>query len=57
MSDSPSTRIYVNKIENKITFRIKTGYYPEILTSETIKLLSIITKDANGDSLIIEYQK
>ena len=27
MSDSPSLRIYVNKIENKIAFRIKTGYY------------------------------
>ena len=27
MSDSPSLRIYVNKIENKIAFRIKTEYY------------------------------
>ena len=24
--------IYVNKIENRIMFEIKTGYYPELLT-------------------------
>ena len=27
--DNPSIRIYVNKIENRITFKIKTGYYLE----------------------------
>ena len=32
-------RIYVNKIENRITFEIKTGYYLELLTPETMKLL------------------
>ena len=31
--------IYVNKIENRITFKIKTGYYLELLTRDTIKLL------------------
>ena len=36
--DIPSIRIYVNKIENKITFRIKTGCYLELLIPETIKL-------------------
>ena len=25
-ADNPSIRIYVNKIENRITFRIKPGY-------------------------------
>ena len=30
--DNPSIRIYVNKIENKITFKIKDGYYFELLT-------------------------
>ena len=29
----------VNKIENKITFKIKTGYYLELLTPEVMKLL------------------
>ena len=30
---------YVNKIENRVTFKIKTGYYLELLTPETMKLL------------------
>ena len=29
--------VHVNKVENRITFKIKTGYYLELLTSETIK--------------------
>ena len=37
--DNPSIRIYVNKIENRITFVIKNGCYLELLTSETMKLL------------------
>ena len=40
--DNPSIRIYVNKIENRITFKIKTGYYLELLTHETIKLLEAL---------------
>ena len=47
--------IYVNKIENRITFKIKTGYYLELLTPETMKLLgstkSKITKDENGENV------
>ena len=30
-------RIYVNKIENWITFKIKTGYCLELLMPETMK--------------------
>ena len=37
--DNPSVKIYVNKIENRITFRIKNGYSLELLTPETMKLL------------------
>ena len=29
-TDDPAIRRYVNKIENKITFRIKKGYYLEL---------------------------
>ena len=36
----PPIRIYVNKIENWITFRIKTKYL-KLLTPETIKLLAL----------------
>ena len=34
-----SMKIYINKIENRVTFKIKTGYYLELLTSEATKLL------------------
>ena len=39
VTDNPPIRIYVNKIENRITFKIKTGYYLELLAPETMKLL------------------
>ena len=37
--DEPSVQIYVNKIENKITFKIKNGYSLQLLTPSTKKLL------------------
>ena len=53
--DNPPIRIYANRIENRITFKIKNGYYLELLTPETIKLLvnaeSKITKDTNGENV------
>ena len=53
--DNPSIRIYVNKIENRITFKIKTGYYLELLSTETMKLFgnteSKITKDKKGENV------
>ena len=48
-------KIYVNEIENRITFKIKTGYRLELLTPETIKLLGStenkIIKDKNGENV------
>ena len=42
-------------MENRVTFKIKTGYHLELLTPETLKLLgntkSKITKDKNGENL------
>ena len=53
--DNPSMKIYVNKIENRITYKIKNGYYFELSTTETMKLLrsieSKITKDENGENV------
>ena len=53
--DEPSVQLYVNKIENGITFKIKNGYSLELLTPETIKLLGSteneITKDKNGENV------
>ena len=37
--DKPSVQIRVNKIEKRVTFKIKNGYSLEILTPETMKLL------------------
>ena len=38
-NDKPSIQIYVNKIENRVTFKIKNGYSLELLTTEAMKLL------------------
>ena len=50
----PSIQIYINKIENRIAFKIKNGYSLELLTKETMKLLGCtknkITKDKNGEN-------
>ena len=53
--DEPSVQIYVNKIKNRITFKIKNGYSLELLTPETMKLLGStenkIIKDKNGENV------
>ena len=53
--DNPPVQIYVNKIENRITFKIKKGYSLELLTLETMKLLGStknkITEDKNGENV------
>ena len=49
--DNPSIRIYINKVANSITFKIKTEYYLEFLTPETMTLYGStenkISKDNN----------
>ena len=51
---NPSGSIYINKIQNRITFKIKTRYYHILLTPETMKLLgstkSKIINDENGEN-------
>ena len=53
--DNSSIRMNVNKIENRITLKIKTGYYLDLLTPDTMKLLGSvenkITKDKNGENV------
>ena len=55
VTDNPSLRKYINKTENKITFKMKTGYYLKLLTSEPIKILgstkSKLNKDKNGENV------
>ena len=54
--DKPPVLVYVNKIENRVKFKIKNGYSLELLTEETMKeLLGItenkITTDKNGENV------
>ena len=48
-------QIYVNKLENRVTFKIKNEYSLELLTPETMKLFGStenkITKDKNGENV------
>ena len=48
-------RIYVNKTENRITFKIKIGYSLKLLTPEKMKLLGStenkIIKEKNGENV------
>ena len=53
--DKPSVHIYVNKIENRVAFKIKNGYSLELLTPQTMKLLggteNKIIKDKNSENV------
>ena len=53
VDDSP-IEIFVSKNENRITFKIKNGYYLELSTPETMKLLgsteSKITGEKTGEN-------
>ena len=52
---NPSVRKYINKIENRITFKIKIGYYLGLETPEIMKLLgstkSNMAKNKNVENL------
>ena len=56
--DKPSIQIYVNKIENRVTFKLENGYSLELLISETMKYWKVlgstenkITKDKNNENV------
>ena len=55
ITDNPSVRVCINKIGNRITFKIKTGYHLELLSLETMKVLEStkneITKDENSKNV------
>ena len=54
-TDKPWVQININKIENRVRFKIKNGYSIEFLTPETMKLLGStenkITTDKNGENV------
>ena len=47
--NNSSMRIYVNKIENRITSKIKTGYHLELLIPEKMELLGSTTNKTTKD--------
>ena len=53
--NKPPAQIYANKIQNRITFKIWSGYYFELMIIETLKHLGStkqeITKEKNFESL------
>ena len=53
--DNISIMIHVNVTENRIMIKIKIGYYLELLTPKTMKLLrsttNKITKDKNSENV------
>ena len=59
-TDQPSVKIYINEVENTITFKIKNRYNLELLIPETIKLLrsteNWIAKDKNGELTSWNYR-
>ena len=40
--DNPPIMTYLNKIENRVTFRIKAEHYLELLIPETMKVLEVL---------------
>ena len=57
LTENPLVEIYVNKIKNRIVFKIKTGYKLELLTSETMKLLGNTTKISDEDTNVENVPK
>ena len=53
LTENPQVQIYVNRIKNRIVFKIKTGYKLQLLTSEKMKLLGSTKKicDEDGENL------
>ena len=49
LTENPSTEIYVNRIKNRIIFKIKAEYKIELLTHKTVKLLGSTKKDVDKD--------
>ena len=50
--DNASIRMYVNKVENWITFKNRTGYSLELLTPQTMKLLGSAENKITKDKMV-----
>ena len=54
VADNLGIQIYINKIKDRVVFKIKTGYKLELLSKETTRLLrstkNVIGKDKKGEN-------
>ena len=59
IADNPPVQIYVNRIKNRIVFKIKTGYKLELLIPETKKLLrstkNMLIKRKNFQVVLVNF--
>ena len=56
LTENPPVESYLNKIKNRILFKIKTGYKSELLTPETMKLLGSTNKMLMQIKIVKMYQ-
>ena len=49
IADISAVLIYVNEINNRIVFKIKSGYKLELLSKETMRLLGSLADTIDGD--------
>ena len=56
MQDNPLIQIYVNRIKNRIAYKIKTGYKLELLSPETMKLLRNAKQEVDKHKMENMYQ-
>ena len=55
LKEIPSINVYINRISNRLVFKIKDRYKPELKTPETMKLFAsakkLIDKTKNGENV------
>ena len=49
LAENRPIQIYLNKIKNRIIFKIKAGYKLALLSPEIMKLLGSVKKDVDND--------
>ena len=54
-ADDPPIEIFASKNENRITFKIKNGYFLERLTPETIKLFGSTERKITGEKMLTMF--
>ena len=55
LTDKPSVEIYINRIQKGVIFRIKYGFYLELLVLETTKRLGDTEKKKSRSKMVRIY--